>query len=98
MNMLDGSVTDPYTTRASHSLSKAALMHLIELTARTYPKEILAYGLELGAILPPDQLGAGERAGVEWIGAESAVNALLELLRKRPQTATITKVSGPRHC
>lgn len=93
VNLLDGSVTDPYTTRASHSISKAGLLHLTALAAVSYrPSQLLTYGLELGAVLAPDGLAPGEEKGIAWTGAGPAVDALMRLLRERPQSGTVLRV------
>lgn len=89
VNVLDRSVSSPYLTRASHSMSKAALAHLVALSSRSLPAPVRCYGLELDDVLPADELPAADLPARRWRGAEDAAELLIRLLEERPPTGTI---------
>jgi len=83
INILDMSVTDPFLDRASHSVSKSALAAITTLAASTLAPHIKVNALELGPILPGDNMPPDEVGKTKWLGTEVVADALRQLLHKK---------------
>jgi len=81
VNILDQSISTPFYSRASHSVSKTALAMITKLAAETLSPAVRVVGLELGKILPPEGLPEAEFNKCKWIGAEAVVDAVLSVLK-----------------
>jgi NAD(P)-dependent dehydrogenase (short-subunit alcohol dehydrogenase family) len=79
INILDRSVSKPFLSRASHTVSKSALLSVTKLAANTLPPNIRVTALELGAILPPDNMPAADRSKLHWGKVEEVVAAIQDL-------------------
>ncbi|MCC6954900.1 MAG: SDR family NAD(P)-dependent oxidoreductase [Deltaproteobacteria bacterium] len=80
VNIIDRSAFVPFRSRAAHSVSKAALLSITKLAAVTLAPKVRVNAIELGAILPGDEMTPEEREKLRWGGVESAVSALLFVL------------------
>lgn len=97
VNILDTSVETPYLKRASHTISKSALLSASRVAAMSLSPEVRINCLELGPILPPDEMSEETRKKWAWAGAESAANALLFLLKNEFISGEILSTSGELH-
>lgn len=61
VNVLDLSALRPWTGHPHHSVSKAALLHLTKVMAKSLAPEIRANAVAPGTVLPPDDYGEEER-------------------------------------
>lgn len=61
VNVVDLSALRPWAGHPHHSVSKAALLHLTKVMARTLAPEVRANAVAPGTVLPPEDYGAEER-------------------------------------
>ena len=80
INILDTSASEPFVSRAAHSISKSALATVTKLAAKTLYPKVRVNALELGAILPPELLTTKDRAEIEWAGVDEVVRGVIYLL------------------
>ena len=94
VNILDSSATNPFVSRAAHSVSKAALASVTKLAAKTLYPKVRVNGIELGAILPPEGLEREACEATQWGGIDAVSKAVIYLLRAEFVTGEIMKVDG----
>jgi len=80
INILDTSASEPFVSRAAHSISKSALATVTQLAAKTLYSKVRVNALELGAILPPEELAAKEQLEIEWAGVGEVVQGVRFIL------------------
>ncbi len=90
VNILDSSVSAPFLSRASHSVSKSALAAITKIAAETLAPKVRVNALELGSILAP--VGRGDEPGKVWIGTQGVVDALLQLIADSGKNGEIVRV------
>ena len=94
INILDRSAFVPFRSRAAHTVSKAGLYAVTKLAAASLTPRIRVNALELGAILPGDEMEPDERARLRWGGVESVVNGALFLLTSPFVNGEVVGVKG----
>ncbi len=94
VNILDTSVSDPFLTRASYSISKATLAAVTKLGAKALAPHVRVNGIEFGAMLPNEGMSKEEQEKLTWGGVESAVNALLFVIKNDFVSGEIIPVRG----
>lgn len=94
INILDTSVSDPFVSRASHSVSKGALASITRLAAKTFYPKVRVNGLELGHILPSPDMSAEEIAQQKWGGVSNVAEAVIFLLKNGFMTGEILRMCG----
>lgn len=92
INMLDTSITEPFSSRAVHSVSKSTLAAVTRVMSHSLPAQVRVYGLELGAILPADNMAPEERAKRQWLGVEPVIDMLLCCVRGEVASGGIYRV------
>lgn len=97
VNILDRSIEDPFTDRASHSVSKSALAAITKLAAKTFASKIRVNGLELGSILPGDEMSAEETKRRSWGGTEDVTAGVIFLLKTGFINGEIVPLRGSAH-
>lgn len=104
VNILDLSAFRPWTRYPHHSVSKAALLHLTRVMARSLAPRVRVNAVAPGTVLPPDDATEEEverdRAGTPLgtLGSpEDVVEAVLFLARARFITGDVITVDGGRH-
>ena len=103
VNMCDLAGLQPWATYAVHSVSKAALVHLTRVAARSLAPEVRVVGIAPGTVLPPEDMSEEEVAGLarttplQRNGSPADVaTALLYLLRADFVTGDVLIVDGGR--
>jgi pteridine reductase len=104
VNMADLSGLEPWPGYAAHSLSKAGVVMLTKVLARSLAPEVTVNAIAPGAVLVPDDYDAKERARLAEstplgrLGtAEDAVQAMLYLLERADfVTGDVIVVDGGR--
>lgn len=80
INLLDRSLSDLFIERAAHSVSKSALAAITRIAAKSWRTSVRVNGIELGPILPGDQMPPDEIAATTWAGPSQVVNTILFIL------------------
>ncbi|HEX6750526.1 MAG TPA: SDR family oxidoreductase [Longimicrobium sp.] len=103
VNLCDLAGLQAWGAYAAHGVSKAGLVHLTKVAARSLAPEVRVNGIAPGAVLPPESMGADEIAALERstplrrIGSpDDIVRAVLYLLRADYVTGEILVVDGGR--
>ncbi len=103
VNLCDLAGLQAWGAYAAHGISKAGLVHLTKVAARSLAPEVRVNGIAPGAVLPPESMGADEIAALERgtplgrIGSpDDVVRAVLYLLRADYVTGEILVVDGGR--
>ena len=97
VNLLDQSITSPYCDRAAHTVSKWALAGVTHLAAKTLAPSIRVVGIELGPILPGEEMSDSEVARRQWGGVEVVTETVLFVLRNEFVSGEIIGVKGDGH-
>lgn len=104
VNVLDLSAFRPWTRYPHHSVSKAALLHLTRVLAKSLAPRVRVNAVAPGTVLPPDDSTEEElerdRAStpLRTLGSpEDVVEAVLFLARARFITGDVITVDGGRH-
>lgn len=93
INILDSSVSSPFLSRASHSVSKAALAAITTLAAKTLFPPIRVNALELGMVLKSDDMPEEEAKKIRWTPLERVVDSLLLVLKTEGVNGSVLKVA-----
>lgn len=93
INILDSSVSNPFPSRASHSISKAALAAITTLAASTLFPPIRVNALELDMVLKSNDMSEEEAKKIRWTPLEKVVDSLLWVLKTTGISGQIVKVS-----
>ena len=80
INILDRSISVPFLDRAAHTVAKNALLAVTRLAAGSYHRRFRVNALELGSVLPQDQMPAGEKNRKNWIGVQPVLAAVDRIL------------------
>jgi pteridine reductase len=103
VNLCDLAGLQPWAAYAAHAVSKAGLVHLTRVAARTLAPAVRVNGIAPGAVLPPERMGRDELAALarttplQRIGSpDDVVRAVLYLLRADYVTGEILVVDGGR--
>jgi pteridine reductase len=103
VNMCDLAGLQPWAAYAAHAISKAGLVHLTRVAARSLAPEVRVGGIAPGAVLPPESMGQEEldrlaaQTPLGRIGSpDDVVRALLYLLRADFVTGEVLVVDGGR--
>ncbi|HEX8907396.1 MAG TPA: SDR family oxidoreductase [Longimicrobiaceae bacterium] len=103
VNLCDLAGLQPWAAYAAHGVSKAGLVHLTKVAARSLAPEVRVNGIAPGAVLPPesmteDELDALARGTpLRRIGSpDDVVRAILYLLHADYVTGEILVVDGGR--
>jgi pteridine reductase len=103
VNLCDLAGLQPWAAYAAHAISKAGLVHLTKVAARTLAPQVRVNGIAPGAVLPPESMGPDELAALERstplrrLGSpDDVVRAVLSLLRAGYVTGEILVVDGGR--
>lgn len=103
VNLCDLAGLQPWAAYAAHAVSKAGLVHLTKIAARTLAPQARVNGIAPGAVLPPESMGGDELAALarttplRRIGSPGdVVRAVLYLLRADYVTGEILVVDGGR--
>lgn len=105
VNLADLSGLQPWTGFAAHSISKAAVIMLTKVMARSLAPDVTVNAIAPGAVLVPDEYDADERdrlarsTPLRRLGSPSdAISALLYLLEGGDfVTGEVLVVDGGRH-
>jgi pteridine reductase len=103
VNLADLSAFQPWVEHAHHAVSKAALVHLTKVQARTLAPDVRVNAVAPGAVLPPEDLSEGARrslaaaAPLARLGSpDDVVQAVLYLARAEFVTGEVVVVDGGR--
>lgn len=103
VNMADLAGMQAWGAYAAHAISKAGIIHLTRVAARSLAPEVRVNAIAPGAVLPPEEMGEdevrrlAERAPLQRNGSpEDVVRALLYLLRADFVTGEVLVVDGGR--
>jgi pteridine reductase len=103
VNLCDLAGIQSWAAYAAHGISKAGLVHLTKVAARSLAPEVRVNGIAPGAVLPPESMGPDELAALERstplrrLGSpDDVVRAVLYLLRADYVTGEILVVDGGR--
>jgi NAD(P)-dependent dehydrogenase (short-subunit alcohol dehydrogenase family) len=80
VNLLDRSISDLFIDRAAHSASKATLAAVTLIAAKTWKSSVRVNGIELGWILPGDNMPEEARQQIVWAGPAQVVETILFIL------------------
>lgn len=94
VNILDLSSSRAFLSRATHSVSKAALRSITQLTARALQGKVRVNALELGAILPAAGSSEEFLRGRRWGGAEVVLDGLIFLLTNTYVNGEVLRITG----
>ena len=94
VNLLDQSITTPYVDRAAHTVSKWALEGVTHLAATTLAPSVRVVGIELGPILPGEEMSDSEVARRQWGGVDVVTDAVLFVLQNEFISGEILGVKG----
>lgn len=94
VNIVDRSIGKPFLSRAAHTVSKSALVAVTKLAAASLAPEVRVNALELGAILPGDEMSESERSKVRWGGVDSVSAALYFVLTNSFVNGEVIGVKG----
>ena len=92
INILDTSASEPFLSRAAHSVSKGALASVTTLAAKALYGQVRVNALEFGAILPPAGLAKTAQETLAWAGVGAATSAIIFLLQSNFIHGEIIKV------
>jgi NAD(P)-dependent dehydrogenase (short-subunit alcohol dehydrogenase family) len=92
VNILDTSVSEPFLSRAAHTVSKSCLAAINRLAAKSLYPRVRVNALELGAILPPSELSEIEKKTLNWAGVKAVQQALMFLLESSFVNGEILKL------
>ena len=103
VNIADLSAFQPWVEHPHHAVSKAALVHLTKVQARTLAPDVRVNAVAPGAVLPPEALSEEARrslaaaAPLARLGSpEDVVEAVLYLARAGFVTGEVLVVDGGR--
>lgn len=103
VNLCDLAGMQPWAAYAVHAVSKAGLIHLTKVAARSLAPEVRVNGIAPGAVLPPESMGETELAALarstplQRLGSPGdVVKALLYLVHADYVTGEIAVVDGGR--
>jgi pteridine reductase len=103
VNLADLAGLQPWAAYAAHSISKAGLVHLTRVAARSLAPEVRVNAVAPGTVLPPEEMSDEEvrrlagRVPLGHIGApDDVVGAVLYLLRARFVTGEVLVLDGGR--
>jgi pteridine reductase len=103
VNLCDLAGLQPWAAYAAHAVSKAGLVHLTKVAARSLAPEVRVNGIAPGAVLPPESMAEEELATLarttplRRIGSPGdVVGAVLYLLQADYVTGEILVVDGGR--
>jgi pteridine reductase len=103
VNMADLAGLQAWCSYAAHSVSKAGVVHLTKIAARSLAPEVRVNAIAPGAVLPPEDmpesevLALAERTPLKRNGSpEDVVSALLYLLQADFVTGQVLTVDGGR--
>ena len=103
VNLCDLAGVQPWAAYAAHGVSKAGLVHLTRVAARSLAPEVRVNGIAPGAVLPPESMTDDELRAIarstplQRLGSpDDVVAALLYLLRADFVTGEVMVVDGGR--
>lgn len=103
INMADLAGMQPWAAYAAHAISKAGVIHLTRVAARSLAPEVRVNGIAPGTVLPPESMSPGEiqslaeRTPLKRNGSpEDVVRALRYLLQADFVTGETLVVDGGR--
>jgi len=103
VNLCDLAGIQSWGAYAAHGISKAGLVHLTKVAARSLAPEVRVNGIAPGAVLPPESMGPDELTALERstplrrLGSpDDVVRAVLYLLHADYVTGEILVVDGGR--
>jgi pteridine reductase len=103
VNLCDLAGIQTWAGYAAHGISKAGLVHLTKVAARSLAPEVRVNGIAPGAVLPPESMGEDEieqlarQTPLKRIGSpDDVVRALLYLLHADFVTGEVLIVDGGR--
>jgi pteridine reductase len=103
VNLADLAGLQPWAAYAAHSISKAGLVHLTRVAARSLAPEVRVNAIAPGTVLPPEEMSDEEvqrlagRVPLGHIGApDDVVGAVLYLLRAPFVTGEVLVLDGGR--
>jgi NAD(P)-dependent dehydrogenase (short-subunit alcohol dehydrogenase family) len=103
VNIADLSAFQPWLDRPHHAVSKAALVHLTKVQARSLAPDVRVNAVAPGAVLPPDDLSEAVRRSLaaatplQRLGSpQDVVGAVLYLAGAEFVTGEILTVDGGR--
>lgn len=103
INVADLAGLEPWTGYAAHSIAKAGLIHLTQISAKDFAPEVRVAAIAPGTVLPPENTAPGElrklaeRAPLGRIGSpDDVVRAMLYLIQARFVTGQTMIVDGGR--
>ncbi len=103
VNLVDLAGIQAWSGYVAHSISKAGLVHLTKVAARSLAPQVRVAGIAPGTVLPPKDLPdeqlrlLAKRALLETIGSsDDVVRALMYLLHAPFVTGEIMVVDGGR--
>jgi len=104
VNIADLSAFQPWIDRPHHAVSKAALVHLTRVQARTLAPDVRVNAVAPGVVLPPEDLSEdvlralAAAAPLGRLGSpEDVLQAVLYLARAEFVTGEVLIVDGGRH-
>lgn len=103
VNLCDLAGLQPWAAYAAHCVSKAGLVHLTRVAARSLAPQVRVNGIAPGAVLPPESMGPDELAALarstplKRLGSpDDVTRAVLYLLHADYVTGEILVVDGGR--
>jgi NAD(P)-dependent dehydrogenase (short-subunit alcohol dehydrogenase family) len=103
VNLCDLAGVQTWAAYAAHGVSKAGLVHLTRVAARSLAPQVRVNGIAPGAVLPPESMGEDEldalarSTPLKRIGSpEDVTRALLYLLHAEYVTGEVLVVDGGR--
>jgi len=103
VNLCDLAGLQPWAAYAAHCVSKAGLVHLTRVAARSLAPEVRVNGIAPGAVLPPESMGHDEldalakTTPLKRLGSpDDVTRAVLYLLHADYVTGEILVVDGGR--
>lgn len=103
VNLCDLAGVQTWAAYAAHGVSKAGLVHLTRVAARSLAPEVRVNGIAPGAVLPPESMGPDELGAIarstplQRLGSpDDVTRAVLYLLHADYVTGEILTVDGGR--
>lgn len=93
INILDLSATEPFRSRAAHSVSKGALAAVTRVCSQALEGKVRINALEIGSVIPPAGLSAEELARKSWMSEERVLAELLRVVSDSSISGEIVRVA-----
>jgi pteridine reductase len=92
--LFDSAHGSPLPSRTCYSASRAAAWSTFSAAAREFAPDVRSYAMELGYILPPEQMASEEADKVSWAGIDVVGQCFKEILTADAESGTVWRVGA----